>query len=194
HYRQSGPEHLRSIGEIEFVSTVRQRTLSGPIRVAEGIVGYMDLTAGAGTVEALETAIVAGNRGLRRSRSHASWDATQAVPTSRMEVGPDLYSRSDFREGLSHVISRNLTIDAWQYFFQLPQLIALVREFPDGRFVLDHCAGILCTGAYSARDEIFQSWRADLRKLARFPNVWLKVGGLANSINRFHFHSRGTVA
>lgn len=190
HYRQTGPDHLRTVGEIEFVSGLREKTWSDPIRVAEGIVGYVDLTKGADTIEALDASIAAGKGGLKGIRINASWDDTGSLPISRMETGPDLYSRSDFREGLAEAIKRGLSLDAWQYFFQLPKLIELVRAFPDGRYVLDHCAGLLCTGVYSNRAEIFQTWRSQLHELARFPNVLIKISGLANWISGFDFHSR----
>ena len=54
--------------------------------------------------------------------------------------------------------------------------------------VLDHLGGILGIGAYEGRrDEIFASWRQDIRRLAECPNVRVKIGGLGMRINGFGF-------
>jgi predicted TIM-barrel fold metal-dependent hydrolase len=190
HYRETGPEHLRTVGEIEFVAGLREQTAAGPVRVAEGIVGYVDLTRGAETIETLDASIAAGRGGLKGIRINASWDETGSLPISRQETGPDLYARPDFRAGLVEAAKRGLTFDAWQYSPQLPTLIDLIRTYPDFHYVLDHCGGMICTGAYTPRDEMFKTWRADMRELSQFPNVMVKISGLANWVSGFDFHSR----
>lgn len=195
YYRQEGPELLRPIGEVEQMGRIRQQTLSGATRVGDGIIGYVELTNGAAAGEALDAAITAGQGGFKGVRINQSWDETGTVPASRDWLGPDLYNRADFREGLAEVIKRDLAIDTWQFFNQLPKLIQLVRDFPQGRYVVDHCGGLLGAGAYAGRDdEIFQAWRTHLQTLAGFPNVFMKIGGLGNWINSFGFPSQPVAA
>ena len=47
-YRKEGPEHLRPVGETEFVAEVAEQASGklSPARVCEGIIGEADLTAG----------------------------------------------------------------------------------------------------------------------------------------------------
>ena len=49
HYRTEGPEHLRSVGETEFVHRLvsENQSDSDKPRIAAGIVGFADLTLGA---------------------------------------------------------------------------------------------------------------------------------------------------
>jgi L-fuconolactonase len=195
YYYPDGPELWRSIGEIEQIGKFRQQTLDGRTQVGAAIVGYVELTSGAAAGEMLDAAIEKGAGGLRGIRINQSWDDTGTLPPSREWLGPDLYNRADFREGLKEVIARNLSIDTWQFFNQLPKLAQLVRAFPDGRYIVDHCGGLLGAGAYAGKDEeIFHAWRSDLSTLASFPNVYMKIGGLGNWINSFGFPSQPVAA
>src|ERR1043166_8331573 len=64
-YRTDGPAELRSVGEVETVADLAERCEAehpGKARVAQGIVGYADLTLG-DRVEPVLTAVVGGWRG-----------------------------------------------------------------------------------------------------------------------------------
>jgi len=63
-YRADGPEAFKPVGETEFVNGVAAMCASGtygPIQACAGIVGHVDLTAGAVVSEVLEAALE--NRG-----------------------------------------------------------------------------------------------------------------------------------
>jgi len=55
---------------------------------------------------------------------------------------------------------------------QLPVAIDLVSKCLDVTFILDHC------GTPSLKERVLDPWRADIRKIAQFPNVSCKVSGL----------------
>ena len=70
----------------------------------------------------------------------------------------------------------------------LPAVHALARAFPDTRIVLNHAGGPIGTGAYSGkRNEVFPRWAASIKALALHQNVFIKVGGLGQSINGLGF-------
>src|ERR1700733_10890471 len=64
-YRADGPEAMRPVGEVEFVSGIAAMSASGgygPIKVAQGIVGHADLALGDRVEPLLEALIRAGRR------------------------------------------------------------------------------------------------------------------------------------
>lgn len=55
--------------------------------------------------------------------------------------------------------------------------------------VLNHVGGVLGIGPFEGRrDEAFAAWREDLRALARFGNLHVKLGGLCMPRVGFRFH------
>ncbi|RYF92474.1 MAG: amidohydrolase, partial [Caulobacteraceae bacterium] len=61
-----------------------------------------------------------------------------------------------------------------------PDLIDLARAFPDTRIILDHVGTPLGIASYTGRrEERFEIWAGNIRKLAELPNVAVKLGGLA---------------
>jgi L-fuconolactonase len=80
--------------------------------------------------------------------------------------------RPDFRRGISHLREFNLTYDLLLFPRHLPVATQLVEEFPDQPFVLDHIAkpGIA--------ERSMSPWQENLRRLAKFPNVFCKLSGM----------------
>ena len=196
YYRASGPEHMRPVGETEFVNGVAAMCASGqygPIRACAGIVSFADLALGARVEEVLQAHVAAGNGRFRGIRHAAAWqDKTPEVRTAHTNPPPHLY-RDDkaFREGMAVLGRMGLTFDAWIYHTQIPDVIALARAFPDQTIVLDHVGGPIGLGWYAAkRAEIMKAWTADIKELARSPNVVVKVGGMGMRVNGFQFHKR----
>jgi L-fuconolactonase len=55
---------------------------------------------------------------------------------------------------------------------QLPACRRMAESCPEVRFVLDH------VGKPPIRSGALDAWRADVRALAKLPNVWCKLSGL----------------
>jgi predicted TIM-barrel fold metal-dependent hydrolase len=188
-YRADGPEAFRPVGETEFVNGVAAMCASGTygaVRACAGIVGHVDLTAGAAVSEALEAHLkTAGDRfrGIRHSASH---DADSQVLGPLARVGPGLFSQKNFREGYAQLAKFNLSFDAWLLEPQLPELLNLAQSFPSTAVVLDHVGTPLGLASYQGkREQRFPIWRDNLRKLAALPNVSVKLGGLAMAFCNF---------
>src|SRR5688572_4507819 len=67
-YRASGPDALKSVGEVEFVNGVAAMAASGAfgdVKACAGIVGGVDLRMGAGVERVLEAHIAAGGERYR---------------------------------------------------------------------------------------------------------------------------------
>jgi predicted TIM-barrel fold metal-dependent hydrolase len=190
-YRSGSPEAMRPLGETEFVAGLAARSVEAEssARVC-GIVGHADLRLGAGVEDLLRAHIEAGQGLFRGIRQHASWDASDDVPKSRIDPPPHLYRDGDFREGFARLAPLGLSFDAWNFHPQIPELAALARAFPETTIVLNHLGGPLGIGPYDRRDEVFSCWQRDLSALAACANVVVKLGGIAMDLNGFGWHER----
>jgi predicted TIM-barrel fold metal-dependent hydrolase len=183
-YRADGPDHLRCVGETEFVNGIAAMTASGiygPVRACAGIVGHVDFRSSPDTVEdALRSHIAAGHGRFRGIRQSCSWDADPGVlgPLAG-RVPQGLYRDPKFREGFALLHTLGLSFDAWLLEPQIPELTELARAFPETTIVLDHVGTPLGIAAYAGkREERFGIWRENIRTLAKCPNVVVKLGGL----------------
>ena len=154
HYRTSGPEHLRPVGEIEFVRQVQQETRDAATWIGRGIVGHVDLADGALVGEALDAQIEASGGTLKGIRHDGSWDESGALHIRYEKSGPDLYARPEFKAGVAERTWGAPAPDTWQYFTSC-RLASLARDCPDARIMIDHVGGVALgtsrrtrTGAY----------------------------------------------
>jgi predicted TIM-barrel fold metal-dependent hydrolase len=182
-YRADGPELLRSVGETEFVNGIAAMTASGiygDVRACAGIVGHVDLRLGAVVEDALRSHIAAGHGRFRGIRHSASYDDDPMVlgPLHGRTVA-GMYLDKTFREGFAVLGKLGLSFDAWLLEPQLPDLIDLARAFPDTTIILDHVGTPLGVGRYAGkREERFDTWKKNIRELAKCENVHVKLGGL----------------
>ena len=194
-YRKDGPPEMAPVGEVEFVAGIAAMSASGnygPCRVAEGIVGYADLRAGARVRAVLEAEITAGGGRFRGIRQGVAWDGDPGVGkfASRL-VPPHLVRDPTFREGFAELGKLGLSFESWQYHPQLPDAIDLARAFPGTTMILNHVGGVLGVGPYSGRRaEVLAGWRRDIAELAKCPNVNVKLGGIGMTSFGFDLHER----
>jgi len=181
-YRKEGPEHLRPVGETEFVADVAEQVKSGklsPARVCEGIIGEADLRLGHAVDQVLEAHIAAGKGHFRGIRSNAQFD--EAVSWTPTPPQKGLMLDQGYRAGFSRLAAHGLVCDAMQFQPQLPELADLARAFPGTTIIVNHCGGPLGVGPYAGkRDQMYPPWKAAMLELAECPNVHVKLGGLAN--------------
>ncbi|CAG9244039.1 amidohydrolase family protein [Paraburkholderia caribensis] len=188
HYRTSGPQELRPVGETEYVSGVTKSLQAGRPQVAKGIVGYADLRRGAAVRDVLEAHLQGGQGRFRGVRHLVTWDADPTL-VNPLSAGPrGLLLDRDYRAGVAQLDALGLSYDAWLFFPQLPELFDLAKAYPNMPVIINHCGGIVRIASYEdRRKEVFDSWSRSMRELAQLPNVYVKVGGLGMRINGFDF-------
>lgn len=89
----------------------------------------------------------------------------------------DACLRPAFVEGVRHLARFGFGFDLCIYHDQLKAVTGLVERCPEVRFVLDHL------GKPAVREGLREPWAQDLSRLARLPNIWCKVSGLATEAN-----------
>ena len=190
-YRETGPVEMRPVGETEFVNGVAAMCASGILgktRACSGIVGHADLMLGSYVEPVLAAHLRAGGDRFRGIRHITAWDADTSLNNPAYPAPPGLVADKTFREGFAVLGRLGLSFDAWLYHPQLEELATLARAFPATRIVLNHAGGPIGTGAYSGkRNEVFPRWATSIKALALHQNVFIKVGGLGQSINGIGF-------
>jgi len=161
-YDMDAPEEMRPVGETVFVEGIAGRSASeqhGKTAVAEGIIGFTDMTLGAGVVPVLEAHLAAGKGRFRGIRHSSVWDASPDI-TGYRNPPRGLLLDARFREGFSYLQKYNLSFDSWLYHPQLTELADLARACPDTIIIADHIGGLLGIGPYAGkRDEVLQDWK-----------------------------------
>jgi predicted TIM-barrel fold metal-dependent hydrolase len=179
-YRTDGLEHLRPVGETEWVDAIAREAAAQPGRAQIGaIMATAELRLGARVREVLEAHREA-SRLFRGIRQIAAWDPCPDVFSMPDLTDTNLYSHADFRIGFAVLADMGLVFDAYHYHTQTQQLTALARAFPTVPIVLDHLGTPLGVGPYASRQpEVIAEWKRDLAELGRCGNVVMKLGGLA---------------
>ncbi len=195
-FRGGGPEHLRPVGETEYVHALaeaaRADATAPACAIAAAIVPFADCNLGEAVAEVLDAHLAASAR-VRGIRHAAGWDPSPDVRNSHSHPSQGMLASPRFREGFAQLAPRGLSFDAWLYHHQIPELTELARAFPDTTIVLDHFGGPLGIGPWAGRRrEIFERWRDDIRALAACPNVVAKLGGLAMHVNGFGWDALAT--
>lgn len=187
-YRQSGPEEMRPVGEIEFVSSTTAALQRGDPKVAKGIVGYADLRRGAAVRDVLEAELNASEGRLRGVRHLSTWDADQTLVNPLSAAPRGLLLDPNYRAGVAQLGALGLSCDVWIFFPQLSELYDLAKAYPHTKFIVNHCGGVVRIASYTdKRKEVFETWARSMQQLAQLPNVYVKVGGLGMRINGFDF-------
>lgn len=180
HYDEEGPEMLRPVGETRFVvgQALAHAQGGASTRLAEAIVGWADLTLGAGIEPVLHAHLEAGRGRFRGIRTRPTWHADPRVHPATGGRQHFLFDPA-VREGVRRLGRLGLSLDLWLYHSQLDDVLDLAGHCPDTLLVLNHCGGPLGVGPYEGRrPEVFQQWRQMMHRLAGLPQLRLKLGGL----------------
>ena len=190
-FRDSGPEHLRPVGETEFVAGLPGlEPHADGLAVAAGIIARADLALGEGVTEVLLAHQHAASGRLRGVRYASAFDPDPTIHLS-YPTRAGMLREPVVQAGARCLARQGLSFDAWLFFHQLGDLQDLARACPDLQIVIDHCGAPIGIGPYAdRRDEVFGQWREALRPLGALPNVHLKFGGLAMPVFGFGWRKR----
>ena len=97
------------------------------------------------------------------------------------EKDPEFMLHPTFLQGIGQLIKYGYCYDILVYAHQLPQVLAFLYHFPDTPFIIDHLA------KPDIKQGGFTSWQADIRKLAAFPKVNVKISGMITEADWHHW-------
>jgi predicted TIM-barrel fold metal-dependent hydrolase len=190
-FATTGDPALRSLVETEMATAVAKGCRPSGPRIADAIVGFVDLQLGDRAGEILDIHIEAAEHRFRGVRNASAWHADPEARGSVLLPPEGLLLDAEFRQGFRQLASRGLTFDAWMYHTQLAEVVSLARDFPEARIVLNHQGGPIGIGPYAGRRaQVFADWRVGLRSVAACENVSVKLGGLGMLMAGFDFHER----
>ncbi|MBM3941580.1 MAG: amidohydrolase [SAR202 cluster bacterium] len=193
-YRKDGPEEMRPVGEVEFAQGLAAASASGiygPARAAAAIVGHANLHLGNKVRPVLEALQAASPNRLRGIRHTVTWDPHSDISNTAAHNGQGQLASANFRAGARELASMGLSLEAWLYFPQLPELADFAKAVPNLTIILNHIGGLLRTGPYANRDaEVLATWRKGIAAVAQCPNVYVKLGGIGQPRTGFDWHAR----
>ena len=183
-YRTDGPDHLRPVGETEFVVELAEHSAERGGAEISAIIGHADVSLGAAVAEVLEAHEEAGRgrfRGVRYITAQDDHPPLDMGPSAAMDD-------PGYLAGVRTVGEMGYTYDAQVYHPQLGELVEVARGCPDTPMVVDHIGCVLGTGPYkNRRDEIIEVWKHGMSTLAECPNTYLKVGGIGMPMMGFRW-------
>ncbi len=190
-YRTMGPERMRPVGETETVAQIAAESAAQPGKpTIAAIVSHANLLLGEEVSEILLAHEVASQGLFRGIRHVGAYDTTGSV-VAALGVHPCPYGEESFRQGVKSIGAQGYTFDAWHFYHQSNDFVALARAVPNTTMILDHFGSPLGVGIYADRqNEIFEHWRRDVAEIACCDNVMAKLGGLAMPFNGFGWHTR----
>jgi L-fuconolactonase len=192
-WRNTGPQALRSIGEIEMIRNATPGPIAignGFCRVAAAIVSNVDLTLGDGVSQVLESHMEAAGGRLRGVRHHLATAGGLVGRYIKEPPRPDLLSDPVFRKGYAQLQRHGMSFDAWIYQHQLDDLVEIAGAFAQTPIVLNHMGTIIGVGELRRqRSDVMAKWRKQMRSLAARPNITVKLGGMGMPVFGFGFEN-----
>lgn len=173
---------LEPVGEAEMAAKVHRQH---PV-LCQGIVPFANLALGADVKPALEK--YKQNPLVKGIRHGIAWTADPTImgaPVSFKDIAYD----PKFREGFALLSQYGFSYDCWLYHEQIDGLADLAKTFPETTIICDHVGTPLGVGSYK-KEETLAQWEASIRNLAKYPNVYVKLSGLAMHVCGFGFTER----
>ena len=189
-YFTEGPEHLRVIGETEFVATSAKKSLKQGKTEIAGIISHTDLTQNESILREVLSAHETAGQGLFRGIRHGgAHDPDKTLRWVDATPHKDLFALPSFRSGVRLLGELGYTYDSWHFHFQNESFANMARAVPETTIILDHF-GIPCgVGEHEGRQsEVWERWKKGITAMAQLENVFVKIGGLAMPVNGFNWH------
>jgi predicted TIM-barrel fold metal-dependent hydrolase len=182
-YDDMAPTILRPVGETRFALSQAVAASSEKHQVSAAILGAADLSLGKAVEPLLQAHKEAGQGRFRGIRTRAAWDADPWAGYLGANSAPEgLLRQPEFVDGVNCLGDNGLSLDVWLFHTQLPEVCQLAQKCPNVHIVLNHTGGPLGVGVYDGkREEVFAIWAANIREVAKYPNVHIKLGGLGIS-------------
>jgi predicted TIM-barrel fold metal-dependent hydrolase len=182
HYRTLGPEHLRPVGETEYLADAAEQVdrAACPTKICAAIVGYVDVMRGSMVDEVLAAHIEAGRGRFRGIRVNLYWTMPRDNSPWTPSAVHSLIEERPIRDALACLSRLGLSCDLVAFHSNIPDVVRTARAFENTVFIVNHLGGPMTTDARPDEQALAQIWRKHIDELARCPNVRIKLGGWLN--------------
>lgn len=195
-YRSDGPEHLKPVGETEFVQALADEWEQGGFgdtNICAGIIVYADLALGNAVDEVLAAHKEAAPERFKGIRYGAFWHEDADVHPPMMGTVPGILADENFRTSVDRLAAFDLTYETWIYHTQFDEFAAFAQRCAGTKIILNHLGGPAAGGPYAGkRDEVFAVWKEGMSKLAACANVVVKLGGINMAPTGFDWDERSS--
>jgi len=129
-YRTFGPDHLKPVGETEWV-----RTQQGSDGICAAIVGHTNMYLGSRAGEVLDAHLEAGGSSFKGIRHNVAWDRHPDT-NNALRGAPEFALRDPtFQAGTAEVAKRGLVFETWLYLNQLGDMKKLAEAQPEMKII-----------------------------------------------------------
>ena len=191
-YAKDGPEEFRPLSEIKFATDEAKRADLIPnnhVKVNASIVGSVDLTFGKKLKPVLEKAINISEGRLKGIRMLLASHQDPRINSGAVRSDLGLMLHPNFIDGAKCIQNADLSLDFWIYHTQLYEMEQIARALPDLTIILNHVGGPIHLGEYEGKQALtHREWRSAMMRLAKIPNINVKLGGLGMAVNGAKFH------
>jgi len=191
-YAKDGPEEFRPLSEIKFAADEAKRADLIPnnhVKVNASIVGSVDLTFGKKLKPVLEKAINISEGRLKGIRMLLASHQDPRINSGAVRSDLGLMLHPNFIDGAKCIQNADLSLDFWIYHTQLYEMEQIARALPDLTIILNHVGGPIHLGEYEGKQALtHREWRSAMMRLAKIPNINVKLGGLGMAVNGAKFH------
>ncbi|MDA0765068.1 MAG: amidohydrolase family protein [Proteobacteria bacterium] len=191
-YAKDGPEEFRPLSEIKFATDEAKRADLIPnnhVKVNASIVGSVDLTFGKKLKPVLEKAINISEGRLKGIRMLLASHQDPRINSGAVRSDLGLMLHPNFIDGAKCIQNADLSLDFWIYHTQLHEMEQIARALPDLTIILNHVGGPIHLGEYEGKQALtHREWRSAMMRLAKIPNINVKLGGLGMAVNGAKFH------
>ena len=191
-YAKDGPEEFRPLSEIKFATDEAKRADLIPnnhVKVNASIVGSVDLTFGKKLKPVLEKAINISEGRLKGIRMLLASHQDPRINSGAVRSDLGLMLHPNFIDGAKCIQNADLSLDFWIYHTQLYEMEQIARALPDLTIILNHVGGPIHLGEYEGKQALtHREWRSAMMRLAKIPNINVKLGGLGMDVNGAKFH------
>eukprot|EP00924_Labyrinthula_sp_SR-Ha-C_P007252 snap_masked-scaffold_8-processed-gene-13.27-mRNA-1 protein AED:1.00 eAED:1.00 QI:0/-1/0/0/-1/1/1/0/385 len=197
HKSDDSPE-LANLGETKINARLSEKK-KFPMAIAASI----DLTLPRERVRlAIEAHRKITNRfsSVRHQLAKRTTQASHISPSVRLDrifeaveaVEKDLTIKNPlFMDNLKILAEEDLCFEAWCYFYQIPDIIAIAREVPNLKIILNHMGCRIGENVFPDQKEVALVWSELMEEVSLYPNVYVKLSGVLMPGTGFHkFHLR----
>jgi predicted TIM-barrel fold metal-dependent hydrolase len=182
HYRTEGPEHLRPVGETEYVANAAGQADRArcPTNVCAGIVGHADVMRGAAVEDVLGAHLEAGQGRFRGIRVNLYWTMTRDNSPWTPSPVRSLIDERSIRMALRCLARHGLSCDLVAFHSNLPDVVRTAQALENTVFIVNHMGAPMTPDGHPNEQVLSQAWRGNIDELARCRNVRIKLGGWFN--------------